>query len=524
MRNRIVSLRTSVVLIALGILAAWPLGACAADVAGVWKAEFDTQIGVQKYTYTFKQEGGKLTGKASVDVGGEKHETELTDLKLDGDNLSFAENFSYQGNDLRITYKGKVTEGEIKFNRNVADMADEELTAKREKAEAAATPAVNIVGEWKAEFDTQIGMQKYTYTFKQENGKLTGKASSEVSGEKHETVLTDLKLDGDAISFVESLSFQGNDIRITYKGKVTGDQMKLTRNVMDMADEELTAKREKAAATTAPATGAARGGAPIVLGPDDKPAFPAAPEGFDKKREGVGYGRIETVEYDSKTVGAKRKMVVYTPAGYSKDTKYPVLYLLHGIGDDETGWSQKGNAQVILDNLLADKKIVPMIVVMPNGRANVNDRAEGPGGRNEEAFAAFENDLIKDIIPFVESKYSVKTGAENRALAGLSMGGGQSLNFGLGHLDTFAWVGGFSSAWNTKPPAELVPDASAAKSKLKLLWISCGDKDNLISVSQGVHTYIKEKDVPHIWHVDSGAHTWPVWKNDLYLFSQKIFR
>jgi enterochelin esterase-like enzyme len=104
------------------------------------------------------------------------------------------------------------------------------------------------------------------------------------------------------------------------------------------------------------------------------------------------------------------------------------------------------------------------------------------------------------------------------------MGGGQSLNFGLAHLDTFAWIGGFSSAPNTKAPEQLVPNPEEAIQKLKLLWVSCGDQDGLINISQRFHAYLKEKNVPHVWHVDSGRHEWPVWKNDLYLFSQQIFR
>jgi enterochelin esterase-like enzyme len=140
------------------------------------------------------------------------------------------------------------------------------------------------------------------------------------------------------------------------------------------------------------------------------------------------------------------------------------------------------------------------------------------------AFGKFDKDLLGDLIPFIESKYSVKTGRENRALAGLSMGGGQSLNFGLGNLDTFAWVGGFSSAPNTKPAAELVPDPAAAAKQLKLLWISCGNKDGLIRISQGVHGYLKEKNVPHIWHVDDNAHDFHHWKNALFHFSQRIFK
>jgi enterochelin esterase-like enzyme len=142
-----------------------------------------------------------------------------------------------------------------------------------------------------------------------------------------------------------------------------------------------------------------------------------------------------------------------------------------------------------------------------------------------EAYAAFERELLSDLIPFIESRYSVRADRESRALAGLSMGGGQSLDFGLGNLDTFAWVGGFSSAPNTPPPAELVPDPAAAREKLKLLWVSCGDQDSLFNISEGVHNYLVEQKVPHVWHIDlGGGHTFPVWKNNLYHFSTLLFR
>jgi enterochelin esterase-like enzyme len=249
----------------------------------------------------------------------------------------------------------------------------------------------------------------------------------------------------------------------------------------------------------------------------------AAPKEFDARREEIKRGNVETVEYDSKTVGARRKMIVYTPPDYSKDAKYPVLYLLHGIGDDEKGWTRKGSAEVILDNLYADKTIVPMIVVMPNGRAAKEDRAGGDFRRQFPAFETFENDLLKDIIPYIESHYAAKTGREHRALAGLSMGGGQSLNFGLKHLDTFGSVGGFSSAPNTKSAADLIPDADKLKT-LRLLWISCGDQDRLMDIGRRVHSALAEKNISHIWQIDSGGHTWPVWKNDLYLFSQRLFQ
>ncbi len=264
-------------------------------------------------------------------------------------------------------------------------------------------------------------------------------------------------------------------------------------------------------------------GGPITLGPDDKPTFDDPPAGFDKARDGIAHGKLEMLEYDSTTVGTRRKVLVYTPPGYSSDTKYPVLYLLHGIGGDEEEWRRGGQPEIILDNLIADKKAEPMVVVMPNGRAQENDRAVGNVMASAPAFAKFEQDLLKDLIPFVESKYSVKADREKRALAGLSMGGGQSLNFGLGHLDTFAWIGGFSSAPNTKPPAELVPDPKRAAEQLKFLFISCGNKDSLIRVSQGVHAYLKEHNVPHVWHVDSHAHDFQHWKKALFHFSQRIF-
>jgi enterochelin esterase-like enzyme len=389
--------------------------------------------------------------------------------------------------------------------------------------------AADITGTWKSEFDSQIGVQKYTFTFKQDGTNLTGKASSEVNDQKREAELKEGKVAGDAVSFVEMLNFQDNEIRIAYTGKLStnANEIKFTREVGDFAREEIVAKREPAAASDTkspePQTGR-REGQPIVLGPDDKPAFPHAPEGYDKRREDIAHGKIETVEYDSTTVGNKRKTLVYLPPGYSADTKYPVLYLLHGIGGDEEEWHRNGHPEIILDNLIADKKAVPMIIVLPNGRAQPNDRAVGNIMAAAPAFATFEKDLLTDLIPFVESKYSVKAERESRALAGLSMGGGQSLNFGLARLDTFAWVGGFSSAPNTKPPEQLVPDPEKATRLLKLLWISCGDKDGLISFSQRTHRYLKEKNVPHIWHVDSGIHDFAVWKNDLYLFAQRIFQ
>ena len=250
------------------------------------------------------------------------------------------------------------------------------------------------------------------------------------------------------------------------------------------------------------------------------------PTDFDIQRDNIVHGKLDTLIYSSKTVDTLRRVLIYTPPGYSKKKKYPVFYLLHGIGGDEKEWLRGGNPQVILDNLYAQSKIEPMIVVMPNGRAMKNDRAEGNIMATDkvQAFATFEKDLLNDLIPFVEEKYSVYTDREHRAIAGLSMGGGQSLNFGLGNLDMFAWIGGFSSAPNTKLPQELVPDPAAAREKIKLLFISCGASDRLIAFSKRTHDYLQQNNVPHIYFIEPGVHDFKVWKNGLYMFSQLIFK
>ncbi len=265
---------------------------------------------------------------------------------------------------------------------------------------------------------------------------------------------------------------------------------------------------------------------PIELAPDDVRAFPDAPPGFNEPQDGVPHGRVETFEYDSGVTHTRRKAQVYLPPGYSPEHEYPVLYLLHGIGGDETEWMRFARPDVFLDNLIAAGQAVPMIVVMPNGRAKADDRAIGNPFTpdNVAAFAAFERDLLDFLIPALESRYAVKRGREHRAIAGLSMGGGQALNFGFGHLDRFAWIGAFSAAPNTKPPEQLVPDPQRARDALRLIYLSCGNRDGLINFSQAVHRYLKTHDVPHVWNVDDHGHDPPTWASNLYHFVQRIFR
>jgi len=393
----------------------------------------------------------------------------------------------------------------------------------------AVSPAKDIAGSWKGEFDSPRGRQTYLFDFKIAEGALTATATAKAAsgGEPRKVEFIDAKWEGEAVTFAEVRRIQGNEIRIDYTGQIADAVIRFTRKVGDFGSQDFEARRVEATADQPerPAGSPPREprgfGGPITLRDIDKPAFPEPPAGWDAKRDDIARGKLEMVEYDSKTVGSRRKMNVYTPPGYSTDRKYPVLYLLHGIGGDETEWQRFAQPDVMLDNLIADGKAEPMIVVMPNGRAQKNDRAEGNVMQHAPAFAVFERDLLDDVIPAIEARYSTFQDRDNRALAGLSMGGGQSLNFGLGHLDTFGWVGGFSSAPNTKPASELLPDPEAAK-KLHLLWLSCGNRDGLIRISQNFQSFLKEKDIPHVWHVTSHAHDPPEWKQALYYFIQKL--
>lgn len=381
----------------------------------------------------------------------------------------------------------------------------------------------DVSGQWHAEFESPRGPQKIQFEFKTDGDKLTGKTISQFGGRSREAEIQDGKVDGDTLSFAQVIRFQDNEMRIVYTGSVGADGIAFSRKVGDFGTSDF-----KAARGPLPPSALAepsippRPGQTAELGPDDIPAYEAPPAGFNARRDDIPHGKLETIEYDSKTVGTTRKMQVYTPPGYSKDKKYPVLILLHGIGGNETEWQHFAQVDALMDNLIADKKAEPMIVVMPNGRAQKDDRASA-GMEAAPAFAVFERDLLDDVIPTIESRYSTRGNREGRALGGLSMGGGQTLNFGLGHLDTFAWIGAFSSAPNTKPAMELVPDPAAAKENLKLLMITCGNKDGLFRISKDVHTYLKDKDVPHVWHVDGHGHDPTHWASALYNFSQKVF-
>jgi FKBP-type peptidyl-prolyl cis-trans isomerase 2 len=233
MKTSIIILATLATLSALGTLHP-------ADITGKWKSEFETQIGQLKYTYELKADGTKLAGKAIRTLEGQTTETEVKEGKVSGTDVSFVEMLKFQDQEIRIDYTGKLAGDEIKFTRKVGDFATTEIVAKREKE---AAPAV--AGKWQAEFDTQIGKQKYIYEFKADGGKLTGKAVGDIAGAKTDTEIKEGKINGAEISFVEMVKFQDQDIRVEYKGRLAGDEIKFTRTVAETIKEELVAKRIK---------------------------------------------------------------------------------------------------------------------------------------------------------------------------------------------------------------------------------------------------------------------------------------
>ena len=253
--------------------------------------------------------------------------------------------------------------------------------------------------------------------------------------------------------------------------------------------------------------------------------YKAAPQGFDQEREGIARGTVKLIEYQSESVGTTRKANVYLPPKYDAKKKYSVLYLLHGIGGDENEWYKDGGVpNIIMDNLYADGKVADMIVVMPNGRAQKDDSRQGGFG-SFQAFGEFDKDLIGSLIPYIEKNFSVYADRDHRAIAGLSMGGGQSLNFGLGHMDVFAYVGGFSSAPNTMRAAQLIPDVDKVKKENKLLWMVCGGADGLMNNSAQLKAFCDEKGIPcTLINYPEQGHNFVVWKYGLYNFAQLIFK
>jgi len=247
----------------------------------------------------------------------------------------------------------------------------------------------------------------------------------------------------------------------------------------------------------------------------------------------VPHGEIHHHFYKSVAAGDDRDYYVYTPPGYdpAARTRYPVLYLLHGYSDDASGWTAVGRANVILDNLIAQKKAKPMIVVMPLGYGTMEMIHVGWGGIfnhpevREKNLSGFHEALLNEVMPKVESEYHVINDRNSRAIAGLSMGGSESLLNGLNDLDKFAWIGAFSAGGLPEPFEKDFPGLDAkANQQLKLLWIACGTEDRLITANRNLRDWLKQKGIQHTDIETPGMHTWMVWRRNLAEFAPLLFR
>jgi enterochelin esterase-like enzyme len=249
----------------------------------------------------------------------------------------------------------------------------------------------------------------------------------------------------------------------------------------------------------------------------------------------VPHGTVRAQAYKSKALGTDRSVVVYTPPGYEESSnRYPVLYLLHGAGSTETSWTERGKAHVILDNLIADGKLEPLVVVMPFGYAFARTAGAGRGdaAENKQQREGFERDLIEDVIPMVDATFRVHGDREHRAIAGLSLGGAQSLAIGISHTNLFSRVAGFSSAMGAgNNPAtggvdfdKVLADSAHINSQLKLLWVGCGTEDSLFESNAAFASLLSKHKIEHIFRVTGGAHTYAVWQRYLNEVAPLLFQ
>lgn len=271
----------------------------------------------------------------------------------------------------------------------------------------------------------------------------------------------------------------------------------------------------------------------IVNVPGDGPAF------YDV--QDVPHGEIRTLLYKSRSNKVVRELNVYLPPGYDSTPRqrYPVLYLLHGFANDHHSWHRYGRANDILDNLLATKAIRPFIVVMPLGYGGASVNGDGTGIPPADAgafggdFALFERDILEDVIPMIDGRYRTLANRENRAIIGFSMGGMQAGRFGLGHLDTFSYVGimsaglignPLSAAAGPDPIAPLAADHAAANKQLRLLWIACGVDDTALAGARRTHEALQNAGIQHVFLETEGAHHWRVWRRYLRDVAPLLFR
>lgn len=251
------------------------------------------------------------------------------------------------------------------------------------------------------------------------------------------------------------------------------------------------------------------------------PGSPPNPWDF----QDVPHGTVHQHSYLSKSLGRRRQAWVYTPPGYEKDSAatYPLLVLQHGSGDRHDGWVTHGRAHWILDTLIAQQKAQPMVVLMIDGHP-LGMVPRDMADRRAASLQAFKTELLDEALPLVQELYRVKPEPAQRAIAGLSMGGWQALSTGMNHLDRFATIGSFSGAVDEKEIQQALDQPQQTNDRLKLLWIACGEKDFLLDRNLQLIEILKARGIRHEWHLTAGDHSWPVWRNYLVDFAQKLFR
>ncbi len=482
-----------------------PLSVFAANVTGTWKVDFDTQIGLQKYVITLKQDGASVTGKANAEVNGEKREADLKEGKVDGDTVSFVELLNIQGNDVRITYTGKVSDNEMKITRQVGEFATEQGVAKRDAAPAsAATASAPAPGGHpspynfaRVEYPRIEADNRVTFHFIATNAQ---KVQISIVGVVHDMV----KGDNGLWSYMteQPMAPGYHNYWMIVDGAVTLD----------------------------PNVGCFIGYSHMCNGfevPD--------PDGEFYALKDVPHGVLQIKNYFAKTNGWRR-IYVYTPPGYEKNrsTRYPVLYLQHGGGEDARVWTEMGHANLILDNLLAEGKVKPMIVVMETsvdpgpfggpGRGRGPGAAPAAGARRGGPFdsSAFEHRLIGDLIPFIEANFRTIPDQQHRAMAGLSMGGMQTHQITMAHLDTFSHIGMFSGG---SIATNEINDMASFKKKAKVVFFSFGSLEPGAPSAKAAATALKQAGVnAYYYESPQTAHEWQTWRRSLREFAPLLFQ
>ena len=481
----------------------------AGDVAGKWQAEVGSPRGHQKYQFEFKVADGKLEATAAAEMGDQKRDVEFIEEKLEGDTLTFAEVRRIQDREMRIDYTGRVTEKGIAFTRKVGDFGSAEFEATRvgpPPAAAGPVPApTNVPGQ---EFPKIHPDGRVTFRLKAPEAKSVALNY----GQPHP-----MEKDAEGnwtITFGPiALGFH------YYTFLVDG------ANVCDPASETFYGMSRMASGIEIPTPG----------------------EDWWLTKD-VPHGEVRERRYFSKTTQTWRRIFVYTPPDYDADAaaRFPVLYLQHGGGEDERGWPVQGHMADIMDNLIAGGKAKSMIVVMEKGYARKPGDPPNPtrppsGGGSmppdfSRMFSALEEVFINDLIPFIDKTYRTKPGREDRAMAGLSMGGMQTYTIGLKHLDKFAWLGGFSGGgggfgggtFDAKTAhGGVMADAAAFNEKVRLLYLSIGtdEGERFYNSIKGYRDALEAAGVKTAYFESPGTkHEWHTWRRSLHDFAPRLFQ